>query len=129
MQWPAWDTFIVSDILLDCSAASSDTKKLLIRRAQFPGWQQKHIEGFQDGVWFEPIKTSSRRKCGSQGTQEKKNRSGHWVINGAHTQDAVCKYEWSETNKCRFCGGPGTETLVVSQSGVGKPHMADAHGG
>ena len=34
-------------------------------------------------------------------TQDKKNRARHWVINGAVTQDAMCKYVWVKSMSAR----------------------------
>ena len=31
------------------------------------------------------------------------------VINGAVTQDAMCKDRWVQKNECKLCGGPGFE--------------------
>ena len=62
-------------------------------------WYPKCVDEMEDGVWFEPIRAFSRMSCDREWTQEKKNRARHWVVDGAVTQDAMCKY----------CGGPGTE--------------------
>ena len=50
-----------------------------------------------------------KRKCDPEWTLEKKIRARHWVVDGAVTQDAMCKYGWANKNECKLCGGPGTE--------------------
>ena len=72
MQWPAWDTFIVSDILLDCSAASSDTKKFLIRRAQFPRWQQKHLRDSRMECGLSPSKPPQGGSAEAKGRKRRR---------------------------------------------------------
>ena len=38
-----------------------------------------------------------------------RRRAKQWVLDGALTQDTMCKYGWVENNECKLCGGPGTE--------------------
>ena len=55
--------------------------------------------------------TFSSRKCGSEWAHEKNNCAWHWVIDGAVTQDALCKYVWVKKNECKICGGPEKHSL------------------
>ena len=61
------------------------------------------------GVWIKPVRTISRRKCDSEWAREKNNCAWHWVIAGAVTRDAMCKYVWVLKNECKICGELGTE--------------------
>ena len=63
----------------------------------------------KDGVWFEPIKTFSRRKCGGRWTQEENNGARHWVVHGAATQDVVSRYSSVHSNVCKLFGGLAAE--------------------
>ena len=72
-------------------------------------WKDKHFDEMENGVWFEPIRSFSRRKCDKEWTQEKKIRARPWVIGGAVTQDAICKYGWVESNERKLRDGPGRE--------------------
>ena len=38
-----------------------------------------------------------------------RKRAKQWVLDGALTQDTMCKYSWVENDECKLCGGPGTE--------------------
>ena len=49
------------------------------------------------------------RKCDSEWAQEKNNCAWHRVIDGAVTQDAMCKDVWVKHNECKICGELGTE--------------------
>ena len=63
----------------------------------------------ESGVWIEPIRSLSGRKCDSEWAQEKNNCARHRVIDGAVTRDALCKYVWVKKDECKIYGGPGTE--------------------
>ena len=54
-----------------------------------------------------------------------KNRARHLVIDGAVTQNAMCKYGWVKKNECKLCGGPGTEKNKLHHCKNGKPEVAD----
>ena len=59
-------------------------------------------------------------------TQEKKHRARQWVINGAVTQDARCKYGRVKENECKLCEVHGTKKHKLYQcEGWKKPEVAD----
>ena len=103
MRWPAWNTFAAGDTLLDGRViAPNDTKKFLIKRAKLLRWKNKQIDAMENGVWFEPIRTS-RRKYEREWTSAENNRARHCVTDGAVTEDAMCEYGWFQKNGCKFC--------------------------
>ena len=57
-------------------------------------------------TWFlqeNVITTVLKRRCKKDQTQEKKHRGRHWVIDGAVTPDAMCKYGSVGNNECKLC--------------------------
>ena len=62
------------------------------------------------------------------GRKKRKTVRDNGVINGAVTQDAMCKDRWVQKNECKLCGGPGFEKPAAGLA-LRKTNCATVRGG
>ena len=93
-------------VLGSCWSGHAIFKNFLVEGVKLLRWNKKQIDEMQNG--FGSYQNFHREKVRWK-TQDKKNRARHWVINGAVTQDAMCKYVWVKKFDCKICRGRGTE--------------------
>ena len=74
---------------IDCRAtAPSDVLKQLIGTAKLRWWKKKQVGEMDKGVWFEPIRAFTRRRCKNKCTPRHAAHARTWDINVAITQNS-----------------------------------------